>query len=698
MCICTDTHKHKHIRLRHAPIYILTLYSDPQPDTPDNDMVQVSVYVARGFLIESQAPTWLYGTASEHSVMYQYNFHNAQQIFASMLQTESPYYQPNPLPPAPFDGTVGLFEGDVGYDACEAGGREYEFGGCDESWSLIVQKSKGLTIFGAGLYSWFSKYSQDCIDDQTCQKALTLFKDNYQDIKMYHMITIGAKYMAVIDGKGIAAKDNLNYNHHPFWSQISLLEVKGGDGSPDDPDNSDGDGDVWIDPSGFWDPDSPHTVQCKPPCTLHLPPYTGMSSDIPVPPATVVDGSSTVTLTRTPIHNTIWVIEPITVPRNHIDPTATTTTTTSSTTGPPIILITTGKFDTTTTWPPITSGSYTGTATETHPPPPPPPPPPKWPKITVYSGHPPKPTVPPCFFPDFSCPPTDNPDDPSDGGEDAPDPDEEDNHDDPEDPGFCFLFGDGPGSGDDGFPQGSQCKADGDCSCDQGTAGRCAKGWCGCLDILSPGGHVPGAGEGGDDGDGGDGTCGDSSECKAQFACDNGDSFCDSGGLCTCPPPLGPKCETASEDCSSLACDPVNSNIRAACVNGHCLCAGGIEVFVEYTFETVKTKTTFSLNYTGHPELSFEEKDKEVGGETYHIDYDGPDGSHVHWDWAKESKVTYRHKGESYDFFASDEIDRGVTGCDKGGTGFSYCRYRHGFYPVDWPGKDPNANYTIGTY
>ena len=45
-----------------------------------NDNPQVSVYSARGFLIESKGPTWLYGTASEHSVYYQYNFYKARNV------------------------------------------------------------------------------------------------------------------------------------------------------------------------------------------------------------------------------------------------------------------------------------------------------------------------------------------------------------------------------------------------------------------------------------------------------------------------------------------------------------------------------------------------------------------------------------------------------------------------------------------
>jgi hypothetical protein len=123
--------------------------SDPDTVSPDNDMTQTSIYVARGFLIESTKASWLYGTASEHAVFYQYNFHGASNLFVGMLQTESPYYQPTPKPPAPFTDVVGKFAGDPGY-TCKSGD---DFSGCDESWSTIITGSENILIAAAGLYS-----------------------------------------------------------------------------------------------------------------------------------------------------------------------------------------------------------------------------------------------------------------------------------------------------------------------------------------------------------------------------------------------------------------------------------------------------------------------------------------------------------------------------------------------------------------
>jgi hypothetical protein len=102
--------------------------------------VQNSVYAARGLLVESKEAVWLYGTSSEHAVYYQYNFHNAQNIFAGMIQTESPYFQPTPNPPAPFEGALGALPGDPEY-TCNAADK---FSGCDQSWAVII---RGLAIF-----------------------------------------------------------------------------------------------------------------------------------------------------------------------------------------------------------------------------------------------------------------------------------------------------------------------------------------------------------------------------------------------------------------------------------------------------------------------------------------------------------------------------------------------------------------------
>ncbi|OAA55282.1 Pectin lyase fold/virulence factor [Niveomyces insectorum RCEF 264] len=194
------------------------------------DLPQLSVYSARGLLVESQAATWLYGTASEHSVYYQYNFHNARNVFTTMIQSESPYYQPTPKPPAPFDKVVGKVSGDPDY-SCKAG----NFSGCDESWAVVMTGCENVHVGGAGTYSWFSTYTQDCIDSHTCQKALWYLDGNYNHNRLAHVVGIGAEYVLVADGKGVLSTDNLAVTDHPKWAHISLFEVPSKGKAPDAP-------------------------------------------------------------------------------------------------------------------------------------------------------------------------------------------------------------------------------------------------------------------------------------------------------------------------------------------------------------------------------------------------------------------------------------------------------------------------------
>ncbi|WYZ36504.1 hypothetical protein EsH8_II_000010 [Colletotrichum jinshuiense] len=54
-----------------------------------------------------------------------------------------------------------------------------------------------------------------------------------------------------LDGKGIAAKDNLNVDVQPFWSQVSLLDVASDGKQYNDV--------LWLDP-GIWTWRSPNLI------------------------------------------------------------------------------------------------------------------------------------------------------------------------------------------------------------------------------------------------------------------------------------------------------------------------------------------------------------------------------------------------------------------------------------------------------
>ncbi|OAX78349.1 hypothetical protein ACJ72_07345, partial [Emergomyces africanus] len=186
----------------------------------NSTLPQTSIYCARGLLVESTEATWLYGTSAEHAVYYQYNFFEAQNVFASMIQTESPYYQPTPKVPAPFEAAVGVFSGDPDYSNCRDG-----LPGCDSSWALRMINSSKIHIAGAGLYSWFTTYTQDCIDSRNCQNSLIQLEEIGDRVRLHNLITIGATNMIASDGTLITSESNLAVDYHPYWSQITGLDL-----------------------------------------------------------------------------------------------------------------------------------------------------------------------------------------------------------------------------------------------------------------------------------------------------------------------------------------------------------------------------------------------------------------------------------------------------------------------------------------
>ncbi|KID82778.1 LysM domain-containing protein [Metarhizium guizhouense ARSEF 977] len=183
----------------------------------------VTVGVARGFLIESKdGPTWLYGTASEHSMLYQYNFYNTGNLFAGMIQTESPYFQYTDATssPGPFKDSLGVFSNDPDFSETCNGSKLQ----CDFSWAAMSSQVSNVTIAGAGLYSWFDAYDQSvCVDAQNCQQRLIFDQGGNGELWVFNLVTIGSVEMISDDSGAIeTAKENTQANAHPFWSALAV--------------------------------------------------------------------------------------------------------------------------------------------------------------------------------------------------------------------------------------------------------------------------------------------------------------------------------------------------------------------------------------------------------------------------------------------------------------------------------------------
>ena len=80
-----------------ATIYLENTWfwvADHELDLPPpsvSSLNQITIYSGRGVLIESsQGPVWMYGTASEHSQMYNYQLANVKNIYMGVIQSETP--------------------------------------------------------------------------------------------------------------------------------------------------------------------------------------------------------------------------------------------------------------------------------------------------------------------------------------------------------------------------------------------------------------------------------------------------------------------------------------------------------------------------------------------------------------------------------------------------------------------------------
>lgn len=178
-------------------------------DIDDQANTQITIYSGRGLYIESErGQFWLYGTGSEHHVLYQYQIANTAHIFMGQIQTETPYYMPVPTALVPFNPIAALNDPD--FRASCAGVP----GNCAASWGLRVLNSQNILIYGAGLYSFFSDYSTACSTfaaGQSCQARIASIEGSADNVNIYNLNTIGSQSMLNRNGAMVAYyNDNVN--------------------------------------------------------------------------------------------------------------------------------------------------------------------------------------------------------------------------------------------------------------------------------------------------------------------------------------------------------------------------------------------------------------------------------------------------------------------------------------------------------
>lgn len=175
--------------------------------TADHDMEdplnqQISVYNGRGMLIRSAGPVWLWGTSSEHSIIYNYQFDGVHAVFAGFMQSETPYFQPGPEAPAPL--TFNSAYDDPTFTICTSNSKNVP---CQDSWGLRIVNSNNVLIYSTGFYSFFNDYTQDCLAGESCQ--LNMIRIQGSSVDMFAVTTKAAVNM-IADDNGITVKGAAN--------------------------------------------------------------------------------------------------------------------------------------------------------------------------------------------------------------------------------------------------------------------------------------------------------------------------------------------------------------------------------------------------------------------------------------------------------------------------------------------------------
>ncbi|KAM5351177.1 hypothetical protein ACJ41O_003900 [Fusarium nematophilum] len=189
---------------KQASIYMENTWlwvSDHELDLSDHS--QINIYNGRGILIESTKGAWLWGTASEHSVLYNYQLTDAANVYMSLIQTETAYMQGNPDATVPFAVNSKFFDPDF-TATCTGDSKR-----CARTWGVRAMDSKDIFIYGGGLYSFFDNYDQECVPLNNCQDDMISIESS--QVHLYGISTKASVNMVTVDGKAaILDADNRN--------------------------------------------------------------------------------------------------------------------------------------------------------------------------------------------------------------------------------------------------------------------------------------------------------------------------------------------------------------------------------------------------------------------------------------------------------------------------------------------------------
>lgn len=196
--------------------------ADHDLDFGGSQKSQINVLSGRGILIESTKPCWLWGQSTEHAILYQMNIANARNVLIGMLQTETNYFSGENVPLAT------ELEKPLSKWSDPTFSRDYQNPKSNRGYGLIIKNSQSIWVLGAGLYSFFDAYTQECIASRTCQNRILSIETKAKDedeveedqVVVFGINTIGTSTMVELNGEDFVPEE---INRNGFTSTVGAF-------------------------------------------------------------------------------------------------------------------------------------------------------------------------------------------------------------------------------------------------------------------------------------------------------------------------------------------------------------------------------------------------------------------------------------------------------------------------------------------
>ncbi|TKY89402.1 hypothetical protein EX895_001933 [Sporisorium graminicola] len=181
-------------------------------DLDYGDHGQVNLLSGRGILIEAaQGPIWMYGCASEHAILYQWNIVDASNVFISLAQTETAYFQGTGRAVASAEEPLSIDTyHDPNFNLSSAQSPNSPFQDPSDPYEnrglgMRIASSTNVFVYGTGLYSFFDNYNQSEVSARRSQRMILWLQDldNDANVWVLNHNTVGVEEMVTVDGQQV---------------------------------------------------------------------------------------------------------------------------------------------------------------------------------------------------------------------------------------------------------------------------------------------------------------------------------------------------------------------------------------------------------------------------------------------------------------------------------------------------------------